>query len=94
MFKHTNSVLRDNDAQMELQTLNIYEKNKVYKHWISVLRVNAARMDKTTSPGRGENLANFNLHDYKVRYFNINIMLYIWTARPSLLVRGPRGPPL
>ena len=27
MFKHTNSVLRDNDAQMALQTLNIYEKN-------------------------------------------------------------------
>ena len=30
MFKHTNSVLCDNDAQMALQTLNIYDNKAKY----------------------------------------------------------------
>ena len=30
VFKHRISVLRDNDAQIELQTLNIYEKKDKY----------------------------------------------------------------
>ena len=30
MFEHTFSVLRDNDAQMALQTLNIYDKKAKY----------------------------------------------------------------
>ncbi len=29
MFKHTNSVLRDNDAQMGLKTVNIYGKTRL-----------------------------------------------------------------
>ena len=44
----------------------------------SVLRVNAARMDKINPPEPGETFSMFNLHDYKVRHLNINIMLYIY----------------
>jgi len=44
----------------------------------SVLRVNAARIDKINLPHPGESHPIFNLHDYKIRNFNINIMLYIY----------------
>jgi len=42
MFKHTNSVLRDNDAQMGLKTVNIYGKNgfaEMYIYIYIVLRL-------------------------------------------------------
>ena len=41
----------------------------------SVLCVNAARMDKMGSLRLKESHPIFNLHDYKIRNFNINIML-------------------
>ena len=44
----------------------------------SVLCVNAARMEKTNPLRRRETVSIFNLHDYKIRNFNINIMLYIY----------------
>ncbi len=43
----------------------------------SVLCVNAARMEKINTLVPGEIVSIFNLHDYKIRNFNINIMLYI-----------------
>ena len=44
--KHTISVLFDNDAQMQGQTLNKYDIfNDQFKHPISVLRDNGAQME-------------------------------------------------
>ena len=68
-FQHTVSVLRDNDAQIEVRhAKKTLKKSDVYKHRVSVLCVNAARIDKINPPRPRENLPNFNLHDYKVRY--------------------------
>ena len=75
-----NSVLRDNGAQMALRTLNIYGKqNKVYKHRVNALCVNDARIDKINPPENIKKHANFNLHDYKVRYVHIHVILCLYT---------------
>ena len=55
----------------------------------SVLCVNAARMEKINTLRLRETVSIFNLHDYKIRNFNINIMLYIYISYKYILTFTP-----
>ena len=76
VFKHTISVLRDNDAQMGVQhTKKILKTSDVYKHRISVLCVNAARIGKINSPRLRKKSTQISI--YTTIKFDIQVTIYI-----------------
>ena len=82
VFKHTFSVLRDNGAQMALQTLNIYGKKA--KYFNIGLAFCASMPHGSTKRARWESskAIDFSIYltiKFDTLYFNINIMSVSYT---------------
>ena len=73
VFKHTFSVLRDNDAQMALQTLNIYGKKVKYTN--IGLAFGASMPHGSTKSTRREAYKTSQISIYTTIKFDILILI-------------------